>query len=207
MENEYLRIFDENQNCIGTAAREEVHKMGYWHEVMHCWFITREENEDYIYLQLRSHLKKDYPSLFDITAAGHLLAHETIHDGVREIREELGIEVAFEALESLGVIDYCLKRDRFIDKELANVFVYICNNSFEDFILQKEEVAGIVKVRFNDFAELWTGERDNVQAVGFEINKDGYKSFINRVVDRKEFVPHQVSYYRTVIQKMKNVLA
>lgn len=207
MENEYLKIFDEDRNYIGTATREEVHKMGFWHEVMHCWFITKEENEDYIYLQLRSHLKKDYPNLFDITAAGHLLAHETIQDGVREIKEELGIEVAFNELTPLGVIDYCIKRESFIDKELANVFLYICNNSFEDFTLQEEEVAGIVKVKFTDFAALWLNKTENIRAEGFEINKDGYKSFINRVVGREEFVPHQMSYYTKVIQKIKGTLA
>ena len=86
MEEELLRIFDSNRNAIGTAPRHEVHRFGYWHETFHCWFICREEGIDYIYLQIRSESKKDYPGLLDITAAGHLLATETVHDGVRSER-------------------------------------------------------------------------------------------------------------------------
>lgn len=70
MENEMLKIFDENKHQIGIATREEVHRLGHWHEAFHCWFVSREEEKDYIYLQLRSDMKKDYPSLLDITAAG-----------------------------------------------------------------------------------------------------------------------------------------
>ncbi|MEK4700857.1 hypothetical protein MKX47_14755 [Solibacillus sp. FSL R7-0668] len=51
---------------------------------------------------MRSKLKKDYPNQFDITAAGYLLATETVLDGVRELYEELGINIAFEELKALG---------------------------------------------------------------------------------------------------------
>ncbi|WP_313898466.1 NUDIX domain-containing protein [Lederbergia sp. NSJ-179] len=146
MENERLKIFDEDREQIGVATREEVHRIGYWHEVFHCWFISNEMGIDYIYLQLRSETKKEYPNLLDITVAGHLLENETVQGGVREIEEEVGIDISFQELEPLGVMEYCLIKDNFIDKELANVFLYRCDSSFDDFTLQEEEVAGIVKV-------------------------------------------------------------
>lgn len=73
MEKEKLKIFDEQRNHIGVATREEVHRVGHWHEAFHCWFISKEEGIDYIYLQIRSEEKKDYPNLLDITAAGHFI--------------------------------------------------------------------------------------------------------------------------------------
>lgn len=151
MENEMLKIFDENKHQIGIATREEVHRLGHWHEAFHCWFVSREEEKDYIYLQLRSDIKKDYPSLLDITAAGHLLAQETVLDGIREIKEEIGIDVSINELESLGVINYCVVKENFIDKEIAYVFLYRYNNTFEEFTLQKEEVSGMLKTEFDDF--------------------------------------------------------
>src|SRR5690625_3509946 len=69
---EMLNIFDDHKQPIGVATREEVHRMGYWHETFHCWFITLEGNQEYIDFQLRSPQKQDYPNLLDITAAGHL---------------------------------------------------------------------------------------------------------------------------------------
>src|SRR5690606_6282649 len=105
----------------------------HWHEAFHCWFISREDSTDYIYLQFRSDEKKDYPNLLDITAAGHILAHETVLDGVREIKEEIGINVSPDELELLGVIDYCVERENFIDKEIANIYLYRYKQSFAEF--------------------------------------------------------------------------
>ena len=203
MESELLKIFDEHKNQLGTATREEVHRLGYWHEAFHCWFVSIENRTDYIYLQIRSENKKDYPNLYDITAAGHLLADESIDDGVREIKEELGIEVTIHDLVPLGQIKYCVLLNNFIDKEFASVFLYKSKNDFNDFILQKEEVSGIVKAKFTDFTQLWFGEKDEIQVEGFEVNHSGSKSIINKKVNKSDFVPHAASYYKSVIEMIK----
>ncbi|WP_419880507.1 NUDIX hydrolase [Peribacillus sp. B-H-3] len=202
-EQEKLKIFDDNKNLIGIATRSDVHRIGYWHEAFHCSFISNEQGIDYIYLQLRSKNKKDYPNLLDITAAGHLLADETVEDGVREIKEEIGIDLSFKELIKLGVIDYCVVQEGFIDKELANVFLYKCGNIFDDFTLQVDEVSGIVKTKFIDFAQLWSGEKGETEISGFKINDDGQKQIIKESVNRGKFVPHQVTFYKEVIQKIQ----
>ncbi|MFE4810094.1 hypothetical protein ACFQ9Y_02835 [Peribacillus simplex] len=51
--------------------------------------FSREADVDYLYLQHRYAMKKDYPNL---------LAHETVYDGFREIKEEIGIDVSFDEL-------------------------------------------------------------------------------------------------------------
>jgi isopentenyldiphosphate isomerase len=206
MENEQLKIFDSNRNPVGVATREEVHRIGLWHESFHCWFVSREDEIDYLYLQLRCELKKDHPNLFDITAAGHLLATETVEDGIREIEEELGIDVAFTELIPLGIINYCVHHENLIDKELAHTFLYKKNLAFDEFTLQKEEVSGIVKVKFADFTDLWVGEKQEINMKGFEINNNGEKLAIDRMVGKKQFVPHELSFYETIIQLIKEKL-
>lgn len=206
METEQLRIFDENKNHIGIASREDVHRLGYWHEVFHCWFICEEEGTYKLYLQLRSKNKKDYPNLLDITAAGHLLANERVEDGIREIEEEIGIDLSFQDLIPLGVVDYTVIRENFIDKEIAHVFLYNSPHYLDDFTLQEDEVAGMVKVNFHHFEELWLGERETIKISGFEMKDDGNKVYIHENVGREKFVPHQVTFYRTVIEKMKEKL-
>ncbi|MFF2448317.1 NUDIX hydrolase [Neobacillus sp. NPDC058068] len=206
MEDEQVRVFDTNRNPIGVATREEVHRLGLWHESFHCWIVSREEEIDYLYLQLRCEMKKDHPNLFDITSAGHLLAHESALDGIREIKEELGIDVTFSDLIPLGIINYCVNHEDLIDNELAHTFLYKKNLSFDEFTLQREEVSGIVKVKFADFTDLWIGKKQEIYMMGFEINQNGEKLTIDRMADKNQFVPHELSFYETIIQLISEQL-
>lgn len=206
MENEMLKIFDENRLEIGTATREKVHQLGLWHETFHCWFICSEEGKGYIYLQIRSETKKDYPSLLDITAAGHLMATENVVDGIREVREELGIEVTFDELVPLGVIDYSVTTGELIDNELANVFIYNNNVNFEDFNLQVEEVSGIVRADFKQFTALWRNEVLAIEVEGYQLNELGERIPLKKIVERDSFVPHEDSYYKAVILGIQALL-
>ncbi|WP_409305023.1 hypothetical protein [Peribacillus sp. SCS-155] len=101
----------------------------------------------------------------------------------------------------MGIIDYCVIREDFIDKEIANVFLYKSKKSFDNFTLQEEEVAGIVKAEFHHFADLWFGERETIKIGRIEIKKDGNEILIDENVGRNKFVPHQIEFYKTVIEK------
>ena len=106
MSEEILTTFDEHGNITGSAPRDEVHRLGLWHETFHCWFVGMDPGERTLYLQLRSQQKRDYAGLLDITAAGHLMANESVEDGIREVQEELGLKLAFDELKPLGIIPY-----------------------------------------------------------------------------------------------------
>lgn len=192
MDSELIKTFNENRDQIGVFTREEVHRKGYWHETFHCWFIDK----DSIYFQVRSAQKKDYPNLLDITAAGHILAHETIFDGIREVHEEIGIDVSYNSLVPVGIIKYCVVMENFIDKELANVFLYDSQHSSEEFNLQVEEVSAIVKINFEDFNRLWSNEVKAITVEGF--NADQTK--LTMSVTKKDFVPHEDSYYEAILK-------
>ncbi len=203
---EKLKILDDNKNEIGIADRDEVHKKGYWHETFHCWIVGKHDKIDYIYFQKRSDQKKDFPNLLDITAAGHLMSDETVDDGVREVREELGIDVQFSDLTSLGVIEDSIVTDSFIDREFANVFLYHKDDS-DDFTLQVEEVAGIFKSEFADFYDMCLGKKRNIKAEGFEINKIGEKVAVTSNISLKHFVPHKNAYLEKVVRLIANELS
>lgn len=206
MQDELLNIFDEQGNIMGTAPRDEVHRLGYWHETFHCWFVSKNQGIPYIYLQLRSDQKKDYAGLLDITAAGHLLANETVEDGIREVQEELGLDITFDELIPLGTIPYHMEHKDLIDKERAHVFLYNNPFSLDDFQLQKEEVAGIVKAKLSDFRNLWLGEQLNLTIEGFRVDDTGQRVTINHCVDKNHFVPHELDYYTRIINSIDAML-
>ncbi len=202
MEQELLKVFNEQHQQIGVDTREEIHRLGLWHETFQCWFIGNHEGKQYVYLQLRSNLKKDYPGLLDITAAGHLLESETVFDGIREVKEELGIDIIFEELYSLGVIKYSVTTDDLIDNELAHVFLYDCVLDLEQFTLQVEEVSGVVRVELTQFVSLWQSEIEEIEIIGFEVEEDGTRRPIHHMVDKESFVPHEQSYYEVICEEM-----
>ncbi|MGG3738814.1 NUDIX hydrolase [Aeribacillus pallidus] len=207
MKTEKLNIFDEQYHLIGSATREEVHQKGHWHETFHCWIISKEDGKDFILFQLRSNQKRDFPSLLDITAAGHLLKHETVQDGVREVQEELGINLSFKQLIPLGVVKDEIISNHFIDRELGNVFLYISEENLDEiFVLQKEEVAGIMKAEFYSFCELWLGERDEITVEGFVLSDSGDNINTKKRVTKDRFLPHLPNYWEQVLKLIKRHL-
>ncbi|WP_417900360.1 NUDIX domain-containing protein [Bacillus haimaensis] len=203
MESEKLRVFDESGNCVGVETREEVHKKGYWHETFHFWLVSREEGGEYIYFQLRSKQKKDYPNLLDITAAGHILATETVEAGIREVKEEIGIDVTMGDLMPLGVIPYTNVHQELIDRELAHVFLLVRKYEMEDFFLQPEEVSGMVKVRLDDMIGLWEGTTDKVEAEGFNMASNGERAEWKESVNKGHFVQHEDHFYLETFAAIK----
>ncbi|MBT2639262.1 NUDIX domain-containing protein [Bacillus sp. ISL-39] len=205
MENEMLKVFDEQGNWMGTGTRTEVHKAGYWHETFHCWLTERIGNEDFLFFQVRSSAKKDYPDLLDITAAGHILADESPLDGLREVKEELGIELALEDLHSLGVIKDSLNIPGFIDNELCHVFLYDQHKSFDQYRLQREEVAGIMMASLTVFENLWFGTVEEIKVEGFLVSGDHEKKSHSMLVKKHDFVPHEDVYIESVLRAIKNL--
>ncbi len=205
MEAELLKIFDDDRKPLGIAKREEVHRLGHWHETFHCWIISSKDERPSIYLQIRSEQKKDHPNLLDVTAVGHILANEVIDDGIRELREEIGIQVKMDALIALGEIDYCFSRDDFNDKEIAHVYLYDDPLSREEFTLQPEEVSGIVKAEINSFQDFCKGHIHHLEVEGFRLDPSGKNKPFRMEVDRSHFVPH-FDYFKQIAEMIRKYI-
>ncbi|ANU24567.1 NUDIX hydrolase [Planococcus donghaensis] len=206
METENLRIYDEHRVAQGVASRQVVHEKGYWHETFHCWVVSREKDRDMIYLQLRSNDKKDFPGLFDITAAGHLLADETVKDGVREVREELGLRVEFNELFPLGTIQDQLAIGNFVDNEHCHCFLYRKKDNYDEtFELQKEEVAGMAKVDFRELAALIARENERIEVEGF-LSTLEERQYFKKEISLTDLVPHSTGYLEKIIEQIEIAL-
>jgi len=200
-----IAIYDEQLVKVGTKTRREVHEKGYWHKTFHCWILLKEQTGYSIYLQLRSKQKKDYPHLFDITAAGHLLAHETVEDGIREVQEELGIAANAKEFILLGVIKNTIISKKMIDKEFSYVHIYVAKE-IPAFMLQQEEVAGMVKGSFKEFYQLCMGEKNEMAVHGFAVRTDHSVESIEKRLDKSNLVPHEKAYWKNAALLIKNYL-
>lgn len=199
---EELKIFNKDRTYIGTATREEIHLKGLWHETFHCWILAEIDGKEYLYFQLRSKVKKDYPGLLDITAAGHLLSHENVEDGIREVEEEIGIKVTMDELTYLGVIPYEKEMEGFIDREHAHVYLLERKLPFESFTLQTEEVSGVFLVPLEGFYNLWFGNERHMLIEGMTEDHWERKS-VTMIVEKEMFVPHSDAFYMDTLNAIK----
>lgn len=192
---EMLDIYDQNLVKIGVKERKAVHRDGDWHRTFHCWVIYRDaQGIDYVVMQKRGPDKELCPNMVDVAVGGHYAAGETIADGIREIREELGLEVRFESLIPVGVRVSVARYDTLVDQEFNDVFLLIDDRPLKAYEYQREEISGLVCFRIDDALMLFAGERETISAdaVGFD------QAEVQLKVD--DFILHQDAYvYRALI--------
>ncbi|MDL2274677.1 hypothetical protein LJC22_00940 [Desulfosarcina sp. OttesenSCG-928-G10] len=176
MNDENLDIYDEKVNKIGVELRQEVHKKGYWHKTFQCWIISQSGDKRYVHFQKRGPHKTICPNKLDITAAGHLLTGETFEDGIRELNEELGLDIKFNEIIPLGMRCNVAIVGEYIEREFSEVYLCECNTPLNEYKLKIEEVAGVVKIEINEGMKLFSGEIEKCQGIGFFIDEDGKKT-------------------------------
>lgn len=197
-ESEILDVFDDNMRLIGTASRREVHQKGYWHQSFHCWILSRRHG-DALLFQRRGPDKKVYPNTLDITAAGHLLAGETVSQGVRELNEELGLNARIEDLTHLGVRCDVAVIGSVTNREFCHTFFLEDSRPLREYNLQSDEVAGLVMMRISDGLRLFGGEAHRITVTGVQVDADGIKRDIELQVGIGDIIPRLDRYYLKIL--------
>ncbi|WP_169085567.1 NUDIX hydrolase [Paenibacillus sp. PL91] len=207
MAEELFDIYDEHLNPLGTATRAETHAKGYWHRTFHCWLTRREGNRRFVRFQLRQASKDTNPGCYDITAAGHLAAGETIREAMRELEEELGVSAQFEQLISLGQVREDARGEvngkPFIDREVSDVFALVCEVPLTKLRLQPEEVAGVYEADLDELIAMFEGSLSEVSALGVElVDQTDQLTSVSRFVQANQFVPREYSFYVNVLRAL-----
>ncbi|MCQ6562480.1 NUDIX hydrolase [Paenibacillus mendelii] len=207
-QEERFDIYDEAETWIGTAARSTVHAMGYWHRSFHCWLIRQDGGRKLVLFQQRSANKDTFPLHYDITAAGHLAAGETMQDASREVEEELGVGVQYESLLPLGEARHeavgTAKGVPFIDREISSVHGFVYEGTLSALQLQAEEVAGVYEADLDDMIALFENRLAYVTASGMEYGSGGRLQETERIVYASDFVTRPASYYAGVFRALLN---
>lgn len=129
LSDEFIDILDSTGKSTGQVCpRSLVHKYGYFHATVHIWVANSTPE---LLLQKRSSSKDIYPGMWDISCAGHLVAGDTSHDAaIRELYEELGIEVAISDLHFVcsTVQTYSSPDGLIQDNEFTDVYFLTLQN-------------------------------------------------------------------------------
>jgi len=189
--DEKIDVLDARGLVTGEVAwKSEAHRLGLWHRCFHCWIASPETlfGGPYLFVQRRAVGKETWPDRLDVTVGGHIGAgEEALEGGLREIEEELGLQVAAGDLIPLGTRRAELEIPARIDREFQEVFLLVRSLSPKDLRLQKEEVAAVAHLRLDDVEALcagsevpteeWTDEKSSsssVRLADFVAGEDGY---------------------------------
>lgn len=156
--SEYFDIRDWDGNLTGEKKeRKLVHREGDIHGTSHIWIFRKNEETGSadVLLQKRAADKDAFPGCYDTSSAGHIPSGGNfLESALRELWEELGIKAEPEELRYLFLhrqtVDTEFYGERFYDRQVSAVYVYVRNIGKEEFHLQKEEVEA---VRWMDYEE------------------------------------------------------
>ena len=181
--DERIDIWDSQGRPTGrTALKSEAHRMGWCHPTIHVWFYSESGR---VLLQRRAADKDTFPGLWDVSVAGHMGAGENPVEGaIREVWEEIGLEVSPEELEPIGTFKAVHRHaGGLIDCEFHHTFLCRLQQPLSALAPQVSEVAEIkLHPLFTLAEEVWGLARP------------------------RQYVPHGADYYRTVIREIRSRL-
>lgn len=180
--DELIDIVSKDGKPTGESAlKSEIHSKGHYHNTAHIWFYTREGE---VLLAQRAASKVIFPLLWDVSVAGHIDAGETIEIGaLREIEEEIGLQIETSDLEKIGVFE-CFQTypNGIKDNEFHHTYIAELIIPVSSLTPQKEEVEALKLVRMFDFLELLENSEINGHFVAS--NYDYYKKVSDAILER-----------------------
>ncbi len=195
--SEKIDIFDANLKHIGVMERTQAHMEGHWHRTFHCWIVSPKENGSLLFQQ-RSMKMKNYPGLLDVSAAGHLEAGEPISAGIREVREELGIEIDESRLKALGErVEVADQANGQKNREYQSVFMYETDQPVTSFKPDPTEVAALFWLPIPEGMRLFESRTREVTVSGcsFEAGTNDTWKPLTKRVRIEDFLPRIQQYY------------
>ena len=133
---ELLDVYDINWNKTGEVVERYHHqKPGAYYLCIHAYIVTRDKK--YI-IQQRSMKKKYFPGIWDITCGAADSGEDSYTAAVREVGEELGLDVSECEYELVGKHIYfdCLN----------DIYFFYTDYTKSDCVLDPEEVMAVDEV-------------------------------------------------------------
>lgn len=181
--DERIEIWDAEGRPTGrTALKSEAHQMGWCHPTVHIWFYT---GSGLVLLQQRASDKETFPGLWDVSVAGHIRAGEKPLEGaVREIREEIGLDVYPSDLEPIGTFKAVHEHPGgIVDCEFHHAFLCRLQKPLSQLVPLDSEVSELRLCPLISLAEeVWGLARPG------------------------RYVPHGTEYYQKVFREIRSRL-
>jgi len=148
---EYFDLYDKNGKKLNEIKlRSEVHRDGDWHHAVDIWILNSHRE---LLLQKRSKQKESFPGLWEVSCSGHISAgEESRTSALREIKEEIGLDVTEEELKFLFTSkESCVTNNgTFINNEFKDVYLVEKDVEIKDLNLDLSEVSEVKFMKIED---------------------------------------------------------
>ncbi|MBH1939214.1 NUDIX domain-containing protein [Streptomyces sp. AV19] len=189
-----LDIYDDRYRPIGVEEKEVVHRNGLWHRTFSA--LAVDPARRVVWLQKKSAGRYDFdrPDHADVTVGGHYHAGESLRDGIREVREELGLEVDYADLHPLGIRQTAVTLSpTYVENEFQHWHLIPIDLPLTDVPFGDTEVSGLVELGIDDALNLAEGTHEQAPALYAIRTADGVR-YDEGTLARDELVP---SYLKT----------
>ncbi|CAK9252643.1 unnamed protein product [Sphagnum jensenii] len=179
----------DEANALDTAAKRDY--------VLRISGIDRGADD---IAMVRSPNVTNFPSMLDVTAAGHLKAGETVKQGIREAEEELGIKIPPDAMHPLGYrVEVADQSNGQKNREYQAVFLASLDIPLQRYNPDPAEVYGILGVSLQDALALFSGTVPSCTGSGIVYDPEStkWKETI-RTLSYNDFLARIQQYYLTM---------
>lgn len=171
---ELLDVFDENNNFTGVVEkRDKVHQEGLFHRHVICWIMN---NAGEVLLQKRANKVSSNPNKWSRTG-GHVNSGESVETAmIRELKEEIGINVKKEELELMSIYK----------EKSAFGYEFFLNTEFliDSYTMQLEEVADIAYFTIEEIEK----SINNEDFIFFNWDKEIFDEEMKKLKDKRNDV-------------------
>jgi len=181
-----IDIVDENDNVIGQKEKDDVHRDGDLHRVVHVW-VLNSKNE--LLCHRRADSKKVYPGFWDIIVGGHLNAGETYEDAaLREVEEEIGIKFSKDDMVFIGNWKGNPNDQEPRIREFSKSFAILYDSGIETMKMDTEEMSELKFVPIEELKRISKNPEEKKKFVTFKT----FEKFIGKIESM-----YRESMYRT----------
>lgn len=189
-----------------TKYKSQAQKSGDWLGSFNLWIVKTARIPSIIYQQ-RSFQSAWAPGLLDVSVGGHYKAKETMKDGIREIREEIGKDYASESLFFLGNKVYV--NDQLNGNKLryvVDIFLKIDNSDLSTYIPQNSELEGLFVCPIEELLMIYKEENSSFLANGIKFNDRGNLVQAEIMVTKSSFPFNEDNYHERMVSIINRFL-